>query len=656
MIIYLVKSTILLALLLGVYKLFLENEKMHTFNRFFLLAALVLGLTAPLVEVSISPNTTIAGVEISKVESTVNAPSDFVAKSIEPIISDAPAPASSSEIEGVASIQIQSEKPLFSKQQILLLIYGLITLFFLIRFGAGLFELFSKVRLGVKSSFKSSTLVLLEEKITPQSFLKWIFLNKSDFESDKINPEILEHELTHIRQKHSLDVLFIELIKTAFWFNPVLYYYKHAIQLNHEFLADDSVLSVGTNAKSYQKILISACSTDQGTVTMTSKFNLSNTKKRVFMISNKTTRQRKITTLTMLIPVLTFSFLWTSTNVSSKVQAVSTPETSQPSQERASSFYVQAHTQIEGIDPTENIKPSHFVSDFSERLNTYNTIEQGFINGSKTDRDLLYQRIRLVWLHQRLTPSEQKLYVVPKIPENLIKNVKLTEQELLFEKQLSEYHTLRKSYEELPKNKDDVLYTSYDALKTQYESLPLSSQKFIIGNLPSNLALQYMPIEMELKTGRKHPSPFEFNLAKEDKHLAIHYIDANGNVVSTTIGELSVTEKKYLVENTSKSFVTQVYPIPLERNPTKEEMEQWQDSSTYKILLDGEIIQNNELVHINPSNIHHAESYEVRWNANRRLPFDFEIQLYTYKAFDEMAEKYRPSQGMAPFHSAILID
>ncbi len=656
MIIYLVKSTILLALLLGMYKLFLENEKMHTFNRFFLLAALVLGLTAPLVQINISPFTKVAGVEISKVESTVNAPSEFVAKTLEPVINSQPvAPEVATEsIETAPSVR--PDEPMFSRKEILVGVYALVTLFFFIRFGAGLFELFSKVRKGARHPFKASTLVLLDEAITPQSFFRWIFLNKSDFESDKINPEILEHELTHIRQKHSLDVLFIELIKTVFWFNPVLYFYKHAIQLNHEFLADDSVLVHGGNAESYQKILIKACATVEERPVITSKFNLSNTKKRIFMISNKTTLQRKFTKLAMLVPVLTFSFLWTSTNVSSKVQAVSTPETSQPPQERASSFYVQAHTHIEGIDPTENVKPSHFVSDFSERLETYRAVEQGFMTGSKSDRDLLYQRIRLVWLHQRLTPSEQKLYVVPKIPENLIKNVKLSEQELLFEKQLSEYHTLRKSYEELPKDKDDVLYTSYDALKTQYESLPFSSQKFIVGNLPANLALQYMPIEMELKTGKKLPTPFEFSLAKEDVHLAIHYIDANGNVVSTTIGELSISEKKYLVENTSKSFVTQVYPIPLERNPTKEEMEQWQDSTTYKILIDGEIIQNNELVNINPSNIHHAESYEVRWNANRRLPFDFEIQLYTHKAFDEMAEKYRPSQGMAPFHSAILVD
>lgn len=654
MILYLVKSTLLLALLFIVYKLLLENEKMHEFNRFFLLFALVFGLTAPLIQFNLKPDTKVAGIEFQTVERVVNAPAEIISRSINTAPSTNLNPTNTTQ-EMVATEEKTSSFSI-SNTQIFWGIYCIVTILLFFRFLYGLLQLFSTIRSGELTTKDGASLVLVEEELTPQSFLKWIFLNKKDYKSGEIKPEILEHERTHVRQLHSLDVLFIELLKVIFWFNPILYVYKTAIQLNHEFIADERVLKKGSSIKDYQQILIKACASSEERPAITSKFNLSNIKKRMFMISNKTTLQRKIIKLALLIPVLAFSILWTSTNVSSKVQAVSTPETSQPPQERASSFYVQAHTQIEGINPSENINPSHFVSDFTERLNTYTAVEQGFLNGSKTDRDLLYQRIRLVWLHQRLTPSEQKTYTVPKLPENLIENVELTEQELLFEKRLNEYHTLRKSYKELPKEKDDVLYTTYQDLKALYESLPLSSQKFIVGNLPSNLALQYMPIEMELKTGKKLPSPFQFSLEREDEHLSVHYIDANGNVVSTTIGELSVAEKKYLIENTSKSFVTQVYPIPLERNPTKEEMEQWQDSYTYKILLNGEIIENKELENIDPTTIHHAESYEVRWNANRRLPFDFEIQLYTYEAFDEMAEKYRPSQGIMPFHDSILVD
>ncbi len=284
MIIYLVKSTILLALLLGVYKLFLENEKMHTFNRFFLLAALVLGLTAPLVQINVSPDATIAGLEISKVESTVNAPSEFVARTIEPVIEAAPVASQTSPGTEEAVASQQSEVPLLSRKQILGGVYILVTLFLLIRFGAGIYQLLAKVKHGTTSSFNNSTLVLLDEKIIPQSFFKWIFLNKSDFESDKINPEILEHELTHIRQKHSLDVLFIELIKTLFWFNPILYFYKHAIQLNHEFLADEGAINGSDDIQNYQSILLTFAS-KAASEKITSRFDFPLTKKRLMMMA-----------------------------------------------------------------------------------------------------------------------------------------------------------------------------------------------------------------------------------------------------------------------------------------------------------------------------------------------------------------------------------
>ncbi len=315
MIIYLVKSTLLLALLLGVYKLLLENEKMHTFNRYFLLTALVLGLTAPLIQIDINPTTKIAGVELSKVESTVNAPSEFVARAIEPIITDAPATPPATEVPNENLTHAEPVAPLFSKKEILLGLYGLVTFFFLIRFGAGLFELFSKVRTGDKTSFKKATIILLEESITPQSFIKWIFLNKKDYESGAVAQEILEHELTHIRQKHSLDVLFAEFLKTIFWFNPMLYFYKYSIQLNHEFLADEGAVEVSENVKDYQSILLNFAS-DSVSKKMTSRFDFLPIKKRFKMIGREFSPLKSFSKSAIIIPAFSLLIFLFCTNSS----------------------------------------------------------------------------------------------------------------------------------------------------------------------------------------------------------------------------------------------------------------------------------------------------------------------------------------------------
>jgi beta-lactamase regulating signal transducer with metallopeptidase domain len=71
--------------------------------------------------------------------------------------------------------------------------------------------------------------------------LNTIFINQDDYHNRKIE-ELYTHELIHVTKKHSIDILIIETLKVLFWFNPIFIFYKRAIQLNHEFLADEKVV------------------------------------------------------------------------------------------------------------------------------------------------------------------------------------------------------------------------------------------------------------------------------------------------------------------------------------------------------------------------------------------------------------------------------
>ncbi len=82
------------------------------------------------------------------------------------------------------------------------------------------------------------------------SFWKWIVINRSDYEQHF--DAILRHEMVHTRQWHSVDIMFLEILKIVFWFNPVLLLYKHAVQEVHEFLAD----SQAPNRENYAKFLV----------------------------------------------------------------------------------------------------------------------------------------------------------------------------------------------------------------------------------------------------------------------------------------------------------------------------------------------------------------------------------------------------------------
>ncbi|WP_211359348.1 M56 family metallopeptidase [Fodinibius salinus] len=301
------KSTLLLGLLFGIYKLLLENEKTHYFNRFFLLFSLLFGLTAPLTTFEIYPEQDIAGIKMQQMEQAVNVPAEAISNSVESAIVSEPAPLTNTETAPATPAETGGA---ISATDILFGLYGLVTLFLLIRFAGGLLEIRHKIKVGNHQKTGAATLVLLDKSITPQSFFRFIFLGKEQFENGEIGPKILDHELTHVRQFHTLDVLFVEFLKVIFWFNPFMYLYKRAIQLNHEFIADESIVSKISSPSDYQNMLIRACAGNKS-LNLTSSINFSLTKKRLQMMFRSYSRFRFGSKTAVLVPILallTFTF------------------------------------------------------------------------------------------------------------------------------------------------------------------------------------------------------------------------------------------------------------------------------------------------------------------------------------------------------------
>ncbi|RZL39471.1 MAG: hypothetical protein EOO96_00525, partial [Pedobacter sp.] len=146
------------------------------------------------------------------------------------------------------------------------------------------------------------TIVLVAKHKTPYSFLKYIFLNKEDYLNNGLEKEILKHEEAHVLQKHTFDILFLELLKIVFWFNPFLNVYKRAIQTNHEYLADESVIRNFNDIASYQQILFQKISINN--VKLTSSFNYLSTKKRLIMMTKKTSKKLALCKQFAIIPLV----------------------------------------------------------------------------------------------------------------------------------------------------------------------------------------------------------------------------------------------------------------------------------------------------------------------------------------------------------------
>jgi TonB family protein len=98
-------------------------------------------------------------------------------------------------------------------------------------------QLFMFIRRGETLKLEGYTLVLLDSSAVGSfSFLHWVVISRRDYEQHF--DTILSHELVHVRQRHSLDVLLVEVLRVLFWFNPILLFYKKSLQEVHEYLAD----------------------------------------------------------------------------------------------------------------------------------------------------------------------------------------------------------------------------------------------------------------------------------------------------------------------------------------------------------------------------------------------------------------------------------
>jgi len=118
----------------------------------------------------------------------------------------------------------------------------------------------------------------------PFSFFKWIFMNPAAVKEDEIS-EILTHEMAHVKQHHSVDVLLAEMVSICCWMNPFAWLLKREVRLNLEFLADRKVMEAGFATKSYQYHLLGLAYNHK--YGLSNNFNFSHLKQRIIMMNKK---------------------------------------------------------------------------------------------------------------------------------------------------------------------------------------------------------------------------------------------------------------------------------------------------------------------------------------------------------------------------------
>lgn len=259
---YLLKVIICSAVFYGYYFLFLRNKKFHRWNRFYLIMAVVISVTLPVIR--INPDQGFRdSVEVSAPFFTMVSNGDAYVEKIKYITAE------------------RTER--ISADSLFKWSYISVCLFFFLAFVLALNRIRSIIR--NYDAIKSNGIFFLNtsEKGTPFSFLNYIFWNSNIMLDTVEGKHILLHEIAHVRQHHTLDKLFMQSVLLVFWINPFFWLIRRESGMIHEFLADSEAVK-DHNSAALAAMMLQAGFTDHGKG-IGNYFFQSQIKRRLKMIS-----------------------------------------------------------------------------------------------------------------------------------------------------------------------------------------------------------------------------------------------------------------------------------------------------------------------------------------------------------------------------------
>ena len=285
---YFGKMILVSAVMSAYYLLFLRDKTFHHYNRFYLLGTMVLSLLLPLLKVEYFTIETDSRILLLLNQFNQN---------------------SAQEVENS-----------FNFWNFGALILGIVSFYLLAKLTLGLVKIHQLKKEFPKESIEGITFYNTNLHDAPFSFFRNLFWKKSILINSDLGKQILKHEMVHIEQKHSFDKLFVQIIQSLFWFNPIFYFIKKEITLIHEYLADKKAVK-NADTRAFAQMLL-ASNFSGNVLPATSPFLSSNLKKRLKMLTQKNTKYsyaRRILALPILFGV-SFALLVNAKNIEIKKQ------------------------------------------------------------------------------------------------------------------------------------------------------------------------------------------------------------------------------------------------------------------------------------------------------------------------------------------------
>ncbi|MDG4715923.1 M56 family metallopeptidase [Winogradskyella marincola] len=294
-------------LFLLVYDLFLRRETFFNYNRIYLLLTSVFSIVLPFVKLP----------ELRKVttqETVIRLPEVFIGDGSN-------IDANPYLVEQINEAAItNSQLPIW--QIVLYIGVVLAALVFIVKIAKLYF-----IKNNNPKRWKGNILIVnLLKSSAAFSFFNTVFLGDKIPSSERNT--IYEHELVHVKEKHSVDLLFFEVLRILFWFSPLVYMYQSRVKELHEFIADAKAVKHQGKSSYYQSLLHQILDTNSLSFTNTF-FKKSLIKKRIIMLQKSKSSQKNLFKYALLLPVIFAMLVYTSTEVKAQEKSDAKTEMNQ---------------------------------------------------------------------------------------------------------------------------------------------------------------------------------------------------------------------------------------------------------------------------------------------------------------------------------------
>ncbi|RRB07748.1 M56 family metallopeptidase [Larkinella rosea] len=281
---YLAQGTVSLTVFALPYRFFFSRLTTFQWNRFYLVGSALLSLLIPFVSM---PELVNSGVATGAVFGLSRVGASQAVGEL--LLSETTAPT------GFSASDMGT---------ILLVLYGIGCLYKAARFGQNLRAIFNVIRTSRKIESGHCYSVYCQSRLTTFSFLNGIFLNFDEHSlTEEERAQVLQHERFHVRHRHTLDLLFFEILGIVFWFNPLVGYLSRSIRLVHEYVVDALMTRSGKNVRTYGYLLVKL-TRQQGPNSLVHSFSTKPIFLRIHMLTQNPSKPMHKLIFLLILPVL----------------------------------------------------------------------------------------------------------------------------------------------------------------------------------------------------------------------------------------------------------------------------------------------------------------------------------------------------------------